>query len=43
MSRVLGVPGLAGYGNVELRALQQANCLPNEDVSQALALQRDEL
>ena len=38
MSRVLGVPGLAGEGYVELRPLQKANRLPNEDVSQALAL-----
>ena len=38
VSRVLGVPGLAGEGYVELRPLQKANRLPNEEVSQALAL-----
>ena len=41
MSCILGVPGLARDSHVELGPLQKANCLPNEDVSQALALHRE--
>ena len=41
VSCVLGVPSLADYGDVELSSLQKANCLPNEDVGQALALHGD--
>lgn len=40
VSGVLGVPGLAGYGDIELGSLQKADGLPNKDVSQALALRK---
>lgn len=40
VSCILGVPRLAVYGGIELSSLQKANGLPNEDVSQALALQK---
>jgi hypothetical protein len=38
---ILGVPGLANYGDIELGSLQKAIGLPNKDVSQALALQKE--
>jgi len=38
VSCILGVPGLAGDGYIELGPLQKADRLPDEDVSQALAL-----
>ena len=40
VSSVLGVPRLAGHSHVKLRPLQEADRLPNEDVSQGLALHR---
>jgi len=40
VSCILGVPALARESHVELGPLEKTDRLPNEDVSQALALHR---